>query len=475
MAEVKYTFSLQDLVSGKLFKLTDSAGKAISKVDKLDNSISGLGKTLAASFSIGASIAFSKQILETTARFQSMSNAIKFASDNAAEGEMSLLWIKDMSQKYGLPLAEMTQGFKTFQGAMMETKFESEEVRKMFGQVTKGVVTMGLTADDARGVFLALGQIMGKGKVQAEELRGQIGERIPGAFKIAAKAMNMTTAELDKFMSDGKLMAEDFLPKFAAEMERTFGEGAEKNIDTVTASMNRLGNSWDQLLVNIGNSQGVLKSAVDILGSFANTLSNTITGESGRINNEATPVATKRVEDLENYFTEKAKKLKASGISKQKIYDILSKESDNEIILASEDKRRRQKNLRYDELALKNAESKGGRLGIKQAERNLFQDKMNIRIDELLGESLKVMVDKVTAKVFAKPNGGLDSKTAKTKTSKDSERVRGVKHIIINIGKLVETQNIQVADLNTLGFKIKELVSKELLTAVNDVNIVAGR
>ena len=86
------------------------------------------------------------------------------------------------------------------------------------------------------------------------------------------------------------------------------------------------------------------------------------------------------------------------------------------------------------------------------------------------------MVDKVTAKVFAKQNGGLDtSKTAKTKTSKDSERVRGVKHIIINIGKLVETQNIQVADLNTLGFKIKELVSKELLTAVNDVNIVAGR
>lgn len=475
MSEVKYTFSLQDLVSGKLFKLTDSAGKAISKVDKLDNSISGLGKTLAASFSVGASIAFSKQILETTARFQSMSNAIKFASDNAAEGEMSMLWIKDMSQKYGLPLAEMTQGFKTFQGAMMGTEFESDQVRKMFGQVSKGVVAMGLTADDASGVFLALGQMMSKGKVTAEELRGQIGERLPGATKLMADGLKMTTEELDKMMQKGDLLASVGIPALANQMEMVFGEGAEKNIDTVTASMNRLGNAWDQFIVNIGNSQGVLKKTVDVLGNFFGTWANTISGESGRINEAATPVATKKVEDLENYFTEKAKKLKASGISKQKIYDILSKESDNEIILASEDKRRRQKNLRYDELALKNAGSKGGRLGIKQAERNLFQDKMNIRVDELLGESLKVMVDKVTAKVFAKPNGGLDSKTAKTKTSKDSERVRGVKHIIINIGKLVETQNIQVADLNTLGFKIKELVSKELLTAVNDVNIVAGR
>ncbi|MGK3946884.1 tape measure protein, partial [Streptomyces caeruleatus] len=78
--------------------------------------------------------------------------------------------IKDMSQKYGLPLAEMTQGFKTFQGAMMGTEFESDQVRKMFGQVSKGVVAMGLTADDASGVFLALGQMMSKGKVTAEEL-----------------------------------------------------------------------------------------------------------------------------------------------------------------------------------------------------------------------------------------------------------------------------------------------------------------
>ena len=55
--------------------------------------------------------------------------------------------------------------------------------------------------------------MISKGKVQAEELRGQLGERLPSAFQLAAKAMGMTTAQLDKFMADGKLTAEDLLPK----------------------------------------------------------------------------------------------------------------------------------------------------------------------------------------------------------------------------------------------------------------------
>lgn len=48
---------------------------------------------------------------------------------------------------------------------------------------------LALSKDQMDGVFLALGQMISKGKVQAEELRGQLGERLPGAFDMAAKAM----------------------------------------------------------------------------------------------------------------------------------------------------------------------------------------------------------------------------------------------------------------------------------------------
>ena len=41
---------------------------------------------------------------------------------------------------------------------------------------------MGLSADQTSGVLLALQQMISKGTVQAEELRGQLGERLPGAL-----------------------------------------------------------------------------------------------------------------------------------------------------------------------------------------------------------------------------------------------------------------------------------------------------
>jgi tape measure domain-containing protein len=61
-----------------------------------------------------------------------------------------------------------------------------------------------------------------KGKVSAEELRGQLGERIPGALGIAARAMGMTQAQFNEMLDSGKIMAEDFLPKFSKRIKKHF-------------------------------------------------------------------------------------------------------------------------------------------------------------------------------------------------------------------------------------------------------------
>jgi len=474
MSEVKYTFSLQDLVSGKLDSLDKKGKEATRTFDKLDSTVSSFGKGLALIGGGAAAFAFAKNVAMTTARFQSMGNAIKFASDSSAHGEVSLQWLRDMSDKYGMPIEELTGGFKTFQGAMMDTKFTGDQVRDMFSQVSKGAVTMGLSAEDQQGVFLALGQIMGKGKVQAEELRGQIGERIPGAFKIAAKAMNMTTAELDKFMSDGKLMAEDFLPKFAAEMERTFGEGAEKNLDNMNASIVRAENSWTNYITALGNSQGIIKATTDLFSKGMNVATEMIKGNEGLSKDQGARYAGKDISAIEKQFQNQQKMMASSGSTPDQVREQLTKEAEFKIAELKERIARNEKVIPAMQTQLV-----GKQFADSHDAKSYYDDMMKVmsRTEsyKLVIKALETIPDKLVARSYMKPNTALEAKTAKTKTTKDSERVRGVKHIIINIGKLVETQNIQVADLNTLGFKIKELVSKELLTAVNDVNIVAGR
>lgn len=246
-----YIIDLDDRVKNKLKGVQDSAKKTDSIFSSLGGSVAGVFAGLAS----GAAII---SIVNTTAKVQSLSNAIRFASDSATQGELSMQWLSNFSNKWGVSLNAATEGFRTFQGAMIKTKFTSNEVRKMFEQVSMGGIAMGLSAEDTKGTFLALGQIMGKGKVQAEELRGQIGERVPGAFAIAARAMGVTTAQLDKMMSTGQLLAEDFLPKFAEEMSKTFSSGAIDNVDSMTSNINRLGSAWLELQVAMGSSQGGL-------------------------------------------------------------------------------------------------------------------------------------------------------------------------------------------------------------------------
>ena len=147
-----------------------------------------------------------------------------YGSASAAQQQLSYLY--DVSGRLGLQFQSTAEGAKTFFAAGNGSTLE-KDLNSIFEAVSSAGTALSLSTDDMHGAFLALGQMISKGKVQAEELRGQLGERLPGAFQLAAKAMGMTTAQLDKFMADGKLTAEDLLPKLAKVMQEEFGAAAE--------------------------------------------------------------------------------------------------------------------------------------------------------------------------------------------------------------------------------------------------------
>jgi tape measure domain-containing protein len=98
----------------------------------------------------------------------------------------------------------------------------------------------------------ALTQMIGKQKISAEELRQQLGEAMPSAFGIMAKALGVTTKELDKMMASGQLLANEVLPKFAEEAERAFGGNTEKMAGNIQANLNRLQNAWEGYMTSLG-------------------------------------------------------------------------------------------------------------------------------------------------------------------------------------------------------------------------------
>ena len=200
----------------------------------------GLGLSKAAMLAFAAAVAFGGQAcLEAALQADRLSKAYTTITGSSSAAQQQLSYLYDVSNRLGLQFQSTAESAKTFFAAGKGSSLE-KDMNGIFEAVASAGAALALSQDDMQGAFLALGQMISKGKVQAEELRGQLGERLPGAFQLAAKAMGMTTAQLDKFMADGKLTAEDLLPKLAKVMQEEFGAAAEAAAYGLQGQMNRL-------------------------------------------------------------------------------------------------------------------------------------------------------------------------------------------------------------------------------------------
>ena len=107
---------------------------------------------------------------------------------------------------------------------------------------------------------------MSKGKITAEELRGQLSEAIPGAVGIMARALGVGTDELNKMMKAGDLLAEDVLPRFGAQVAKELGPGLAEATQTAVATFARFGNNVRDVSVAVGESiLTILKPVIDTI------------------------------------------------------------------------------------------------------------------------------------------------------------------------------------------------------------------
>ena len=204
----------------------------------------GLGLSKAAMLAFAAAVAFGgRACLQAALQADRLSKAYTTITGSSSAAQQQLSYLYDVSNRLGLQFQSTAESAKTFFAAGKGSSLE-KDMNGIFEAVASAGSALALSQDDMHGAFLALGQMISKGKVQAEELRGQLGERLPGAFQLAAKAMGMTTAELDKFMADGKLTAEELLPKLAKVMQEDFGAAAEAAANGLQGQLNRLSTEW---------------------------------------------------------------------------------------------------------------------------------------------------------------------------------------------------------------------------------------
>lgn len=241
--DVQYTLSLKDLLTGKL-KEADSAA---SHLEGTMNVLTGALEALGVTFGIYKLVEFGNEVIDIGAKMESLNNVVKYTSLNAQDAAKNHEFLQHMIRDYKLPIVETTEGFSQFNAALMGSALQGEPARKVFEGVSTAVTALHLNAGQANQVFLALNQMVSKGTVQAQELKLQLGNALPGAFQLAAKAMGMTTAEFTKQVESGNVLANEFLPKFAAKLREQFAGAIPNAIQSTIAKQTDYHNGMIEL------------------------------------------------------------------------------------------------------------------------------------------------------------------------------------------------------------------------------------
>lgn len=204
--------------------------------------------------------------------------ALKNVSGSTAQFADNLRFTTALAKKYGAYVNDITGNFAKFTAAASIAGMSMDDQRKIFESLSRAAAGFGLSADETNGMFLAVTQMMGKGKIQAEELRGQLGERLPIAMQAMAKAAGTTVAGLDDIMKKGKLLSAEVLPGFAKALDEMIPNVDTDNIET---SLNRLKNTFQEI-TNSAGVQAKYKALIDGLNSllqgFAGQMRNVFVG-----------------------------------------------------------------------------------------------------------------------------------------------------------------------------------------------------
>lgn len=210
----------------------------------------------------GAMIYAGKASFDAAMEFTRLVKAYTAIEGSAIGATSQLKFIYDESVRLGMQFQQTAASAKTFFASGKGTPLEGE-LRRIFSSVSEAGSALSMSQDDINGVFRAIGQMMSKGKVQAEELRGQLGEALPGAFTMAAKAMGVTTAELDKMLEQGQVLADDLLPRLADVLHNKYGKAATDAAnasDAQAQAVNNMSTEWERYKAGFMNMDWIVSA-----------------------------------------------------------------------------------------------------------------------------------------------------------------------------------------------------------------------
>ncbi len=219
-----------------------------------------------------ALVKLARSFLDVNRATEQLMLGFKSVSGSVEGAAREFDFITRVALESGLAIETLGTNYLKLTASAKGTVLEGERARTLFVSTSDALMKLGADAVTTTRAFNALSQMMSKGQIYSEELKGQLAEAIPGALSIMSRALNISVQEMLNLMEQG-LLTSDALVLFGNQLRTEFATGSETAL-TFNQVINNVTTQWTLLMKSIGDTGvwSALKGTIDLFAGSLNSL-----------------------------------------------------------------------------------------------------------------------------------------------------------------------------------------------------------
>jgi tape measure domain-containing protein len=249
--KIKSLSSQAAVASTKVESMGKSTQAATTGVDALNKAVWKLQLTLySVTFLFGGFTAGLVKVNAEAQRSMALLEGLSKKTDQLgrkADAASDFKYLRDFAKNAPYDLNALTDVFVKLKSAGIDPAAGGMRA------LVDGVASFGGSADTLHRATIAIQQMAGKGTVSMEELRQQLGEAMPTALRIMAKAAGMEIPKFVNEVSKGRVaFTKNLQEKFFAELEAESKGASDRLMNTLGGQTSRIKSNMQQLALAVG-------------------------------------------------------------------------------------------------------------------------------------------------------------------------------------------------------------------------------
>lgn len=238
-----------------------AGGEALDGVGRRANNLSSLMGKLGVAF---GGLELARQFIVVNAELENIERSFQAITGSVEKAAEEMDYARDVAARLGLAQLSTARTYADLIAGTKGSAVEGEKTRAVFEAVARSMSLAGRSAAETEGALKALEQMASKGVVQMEELRGQLGDRLPGAMNAVAEGLGITTGQLNKLVDAGQMTAEEIFPALADALNKLYKDASS---ETLTQEWNHFKTAVENAYTTIGDAGAVniLKGALEAM------------------------------------------------------------------------------------------------------------------------------------------------------------------------------------------------------------------